>query len=43
MQEIITGDDGTETRGESKTGVTNASGTLTINNLYAEKTYELKK
>ena len=43
VQEIITNDDGTETKGESKTGVTNASGKLTITNLYAEKTYELRE
>ena len=43
VQEIITNDDGTETKGESKTGVTNASGKLTITNLYAEKIYELRE
>ena len=43
VQEIITNGDGTETKGESKTGVTNINGTLTINNLYAEKTYELRE
>ena len=43
VQEIITKEDGTETRGEAKTGVTNAQGKLTITNLYAEKTYELKE
>ena len=43
VQEIITNDDGTETRGESKTGVTNAQGQLTITNLYAEKIYELRE
>ena len=43
VQEIITEEDGTETRGEAKTGVTNAQGQLTITNLYAEKTYELRE
>ena len=43
IQEIITEEDGTETRGEAKTGVTNAQGQLTITNLYAEKTYEIRE
>ena len=43
IQEIITGEDGEETRGESKTGVTNAQGQLTITNLYAERTYEIRE
>ena len=43
VQEIITDEDETETRGEAKTGVTNAQGQLTITNLYAEKTYELRE
>ena len=43
VQEIITGEDGEETRGEAKTGVTNAQGQLTITNLYAERTYEIRE
>ena len=43
IQEVITNDDGTESYGEAKTGVTNSEGKLTIRNLYAEKTYELKE
>ena len=43
VQEIITEDDGTETTGDSKTGLTDTNGMLTITNLYAEKLYELKE
>ncbi len=43
IKEIITTNDGTEEEGESKTGVTNAEGKLTITNLYAEKVYEIKE
>ncbi len=43
ITEITTNEGGEETRGESKTAVTNAQGILTINNLYAEKEYEIQE
>ena len=42
ITEIIVNEEGEE-RGESKTGVTNSQGKLTISNLYAEKIYEIKE
>ncbi|MCI8655334.1 MAG: hypothetical protein HFJ48_05650, partial [Clostridia bacterium] len=43
VTEIILKEDGTEEKGETKTGITNNDGTLKINNLYANKTYEIKE
>ena len=43
ITEITTNEEGEEERGESKTGVTNAEGKITIVNLYAEKEYEIKE
>ena len=43
VTEITTNEEGEETKGEAKTGVTNAQGELTINNLYAEKLYEIQE
>ena len=43
IQEVITKDDGTESYEDAKTGVTNSEGKLTIRNLYAERTYELRE
>ena len=43
ITEIIKNEEGEETRGESKTSVTNAQGKLTITNLYAEKEYEIRE
>ena len=43
ITEIIKNEGGEETRGESKTSVTNAQGKLTITNLYAEKEYEIRE
>ena len=43
ITEITTNEEGEEVKGEAKTGVTNAQGQLTINNLYAEKTYEIQE
>ena len=43
ITEITENEGGEETRGETKTGVTNAQGQLTINNLYAEKVYEIQE
>ena len=43
ITEITTNEGGEETKGEAKTGVTNAKGELTINNLYAEKVYEIQE
>lgn len=43
ITEITTNEKGEEERGESKTGVTNAEGKLTIANLYAEKEYEIRE
>ena len=43
ITEITENDAGEETRGEAKTGVTNAQGQLTISNLYAEKIYEIQE
>ena len=42
ITEIIVNEEGEEI-GESKTGVTNSQGKLTISNLYAEKIYEIKE
>ncbi len=43
IKEIIKNEDGSETEGETKTGVTKTEETLKIINLYAEKTYEIKE
>ena len=43
ITEITRNEEGEETRGESKTSVTNAQGKLTIENLYAEKEYEIRE
>ncbi|MCI8587147.1 MAG: hypothetical protein HFJ49_00860, partial [Clostridia bacterium] len=43
VTEIIQKEDGTEEKGETKTGVTNINGILKITNLYADKIYEIKE
>ena len=43
ITEIITSEEGEEERGESKTGVTNSQGQLTITNLYVGKEYEIRE
>ena len=43
ITEITRNENGEETRGEARTGVTNAQGQLTISNLYAEKIYEIQE
>ena len=43
VTEITTNEGGQEERGESKTAVTNSQGKLTITNLYAERTYEIRE
>ena len=43
ITEIINAGEENEEAGETKTGTTNANGAFTINNLYAEKVYEIKE
>ncbi|MCI8654850.1 MAG: hypothetical protein HFJ48_03120, partial [Clostridia bacterium] len=43
VTEIIQKEDGTEENGDVKTATTNTEGILKINNIYANKTYEIKE